>query len=66
MVFIGHETDCHTLTAGVGIIGISHLESVLVIGVRALKMSKLGLIKYIPVQWRTVSQKKLYSPLLNY
>lgn len=59
MVFIGHETDCHTLTAGVGIIGISHLESVLVIGVRALKMSKLGLIKYISVQWHAVQPKKI-------
>ena len=54
MVFLGHETDCHTLTAGVGIIGISHLESVLVIGVQALKMSKLSFIKYIFVQQLTV------------
>jgi len=33
MVFIGHETDCPVLTAGVDIIGISHF--VLVIEVQA-------------------------------
>ena len=33
MVLIGHEMDSPVLTVGVDIIGISHLESVLAIGV---------------------------------